>query len=136
QNKPIESIETVQDLEGLMTGAYSRLGQVELYGRDYVVLGDARTGNAWSNGNSGRFINSSMFQIFPTGSIGIWDAAYEVASNANIVINSDVEPQDSTEVAALNQVKGEAYAVRALSHMIVLKMYGQQFVDGSDLGIP
>lgn len=130
QSKPIESVESVSDLTGLMNGAYSRLAQTNLYGRDFVLLGDVRTGNAWSNGNSGRFINSSQFQIFPNGSLGIWDSAYEVISNTNIVINSDITAEGA------DQVKGEAYATRALAHMIVLKMYGQQFVDGSDMGIP
>ncbi|HEX6982917.1 MAG TPA: RagB/SusD family nutrient uptake outer membrane protein [Balneolaceae bacterium] len=130
QSKPIESVQNVDDLSGLMNGAYSRLGQTPLYGRDYVVLGDVRTGNAWSNGYSGRFVNSSMLQVTPQASLGIWDAAYEVISNTNIIINSDVEGE------GVGQIKGQAYAVRALSHMMLLKMYGQQSVDGSDLGIP
>lgn len=129
QNKPVESIEKASDLSGLMKGAYSRLSQLELYGRDYVVLGDVRTGNAWSNGYSGRFVTSSMLQVTPQASLGIWDAAYEVIASANVVINSEVEGE------GVDQIKGEAYAVRALAHMILLKMYGQQFVDGSNLGV-
>lgn len=130
QSKPIESVQTVDDLAGLMNGAYSRLSQYQLYGRDYVVLGDVRTANAWSNGYSGRFVSSSMLQVTPQASLGIWDSAYEVIANANIVIHSEVEGE------GVDQLKGEAYAVRALTHMMLLKMYGQQFVDESDLGIP
>ncbi len=130
QSKPIESVESVSDLTGLMNGTYSRLAQEDLYGRDYVLLGEVRTSNAFSNGNSGRFINQSMFRVFPNGTLGIWDSAYEAISNTNIIINSDVEGE------GVDQVKGEAYAVRALTHTILLKMYGQRFVDGSNLGIP
>lgn len=128
QSKPVESIETVADLQGAINGAYDRLSQGSLYGRDWVVIGDVRTANAWSNGASGRFITESLFRVTPAGSGGIWDAAYEVIANTNLIINSDVEGGD--------QIKGEAYAARALAHMILLKQYGQLFVDGSDLGIP
>src|SRR5699024_9363247 len=50
--------------------------------------------------------------------------------NANLVINSEVQGE------GVDQIKGEAYAVRALAHMMLLKIFGQEFVDGSDLGIP
>lgn len=131
QSKPIESIETVDDLRGLMNGAYSRLSGEELYGRNHIIYSDVRTANAFSNGNSGRF--DQPYQMIPSGADAmdgdpIWQAAYEVIANTNLVINSDIE--------GASQVKGEAYATRALAHLIILKWYGQAHVDGSDMGIP
>lgn len=130
QNKPIETIKSVKDLQGLMYGAYSTLSSTNLYGRDYVVLGDVRTGNAFTNGKSGRFIEESLFQNTVNGSLGIWNDAYAVIRNCNVVISSELTADGAA------QVKGEAYAMRALAHMILLKMYGQEFVDDSDLGVP
>lgn len=130
QNKDLSSIETVDDLDGLMIGAYSRIKAVNVYGRDYIILGDVRTGNAFSNGNSGRFIEQSKLQVTENGSGGIWNAIYETIANCNLVIDSALSE------SRVDQIKGEAYALRALSHMILLKMYGEKFVSGSNKGIP
>lgn len=134
QNKTISTIHSLNDLQGLMFGAYSTLSSTNLYGRDYVILGDVRTDNAISNGLSGRFVQVALFNTTLTdgniGALGMWDDAYEIIRNCNIVIHSNVTGK------GVDQVKGEAYAMRAFAHMILLKMYGQEFVDGSNLGVP
>lgn len=135
QSKRVNSIDGVSDLKGLLIGGYSRLAQTNLYGRDYIIYGDVRTDNAFSSGSSGRFDQLSLFQ-YTVGSDyadGTWTAAYEVIINANLVINNDVLEEDT---AQLKLIKGQAYALRALTHMMLLHLYGQQNVEGSNLGIP
>ncbi len=127
-SKPIESIETVDDLKGLMNDAYSELSSTSIYGRNYIIFGDIRAMNAFSNGASGRF--TSPFKVVPDGSGAIWATAYDLIANCNIIINSEIEAE------GVSQVKGEAYVMRAFAHLIILKVYGQQHVDGSDLGVP
>src|SRR5699024_2649630 len=75
----------------------------------------------------------ARFNYLPSSDYALdpWDAAYEVITNCNLIINSEVE-----RTAKVKQVVGQAYAVRALAHMIVLGLYGQQNVEGSDMGIP
>lgn len=128
------SVSTAEDLDGLVLGAYDRMNATTYWGRDYLVFAEVRSDNSFSNGNSGRFTGPGQFFLnatdaYPTDT---WTQIYAVISNANIVINTDVENNESDEVQHL---KGEAYAIRAVAHMDLLRLFGQQNA-GGDLGIP
>ena len=128
-----EAILTVSDLEGILKGAYNRMSSSGYYGRDYIVTNEVRTDNAFSNGNSGRFITEGSFAYLP-GSTYIWDNAYQVIASANIIIGTDVSVLEG-DLDYGNHMKGEAYAIRALAQFDLLKTYGQENV-GGDLGVP
>jgi hypothetical protein len=129
------SVNTLADLETLVLGAYDRMNHTNYYGRDYVVFGDVRSDNAFSTGNSGRFIGPGQFFLNTTDAYprDTWQKIYEVIANANIVINAEVENNDSDPV---KYAKGQAYAIRALGYMDLLKLYGQQYVSGGTFGVP
>lgn len=134
-DKDLQSnVNTVDDLTGLMYGAYERMSQHGFYGRDVIAHASARSDDGFSNGNSGRFIQSAQFNL-TENSLDVslmWSAGYQVMANVNIIINSNTLDASTPEV---NQVKGEAYAIRALAHMELLKYFGQQYAGGT-LGIP
>lgn len=139
QNKEgSEAIITTADLEGILKGAYNRMTSFEYYGRDYIVTNEVRTPNTWANGRSGRFTTEAGFAYNANGTY-IWDNAYAVIASANIIINADIE---SLKDFASNgdyakHLQGQAYAIRALAHFDLVKVYGQQHVDGgSGLGVP
>lgn len=134
QNKVTgESIEDAGDLQGLMKGALDRMNDVEYYGRDFVVYGAVRTDNAFSNAFSGRFIDPSEYTMnYNSGyAEGTWEKIYQVIANTNLIINAEVP-----ENPEVNHVKGQAYALRALAHMDLLRLYGQTYVDGDNRGVP
>src|SRR5699024_5504747 len=132
QNKKIdESINSVDDLYSLMDGVYNQMTDVNYYGRDFIVTGEARTDNAFSNEGSGRFSNVNQLNYTTSSATDLWQDAYQTIANANIVINSELE--ESPEV---NYVKGLALAIRAKVHMDLLISYGQAYVNGSDKGVP
>lgn len=132
QNKVTgESVNTESDLAGLMIGAYNHLTDVNYFGRDFIVNGEARTDNAFSNGNSGRFTESSFLTYTDTDVEDLWQDGYQAISNANIIINSDVPSSPQVDY-----IKGQAYGLRAMVHMDLLTTYGQAYVEGSDKGIP
>ena len=128
-------ISSADDLEGIIFGAYERMSALGYYGRNHIVYSDLRADNAYSIGSSGRFIAMGDFVLNPnTNDVAdTWDDAYEAIANANIIIDAEVTSE--TEQARIDQIKGEAYAVRALSHMDLLAWYGQQY-SGGTLGIP
>lgn len=129
----VTSINTVQDLNTVLAGALDRMNAALYYGRDFVIFGEVRSDNAFSTGSSGRFIGPGQFFLNPTDAYpsDTWSQMYGVIANVNIIINSDIE-----ESAEVNQVKGQAYTLRALAYMDLLRLYGQQWVEGSDLGVP
>ncbi len=135
QNKPTgEVIQTVDDLKSVVSGGYDYLNDVELYGRDFYVAGDVMSDNAWSNGNSGRFeVHDQMLFTVNSGyASGVWEVFYQTIGVANLAINAELEGD------GVEEVKGEAYALRAFSHFNLLLAFGQQYVDGGDPanGIP
>ncbi|HEX9826864.1 MAG TPA: RagB/SusD family nutrient uptake outer membrane protein [Flavobacteriaceae bacterium] len=138
QNKDLESsINTQEDLKGILYGAYNRMTSSAYYGRDYIIFGEVRSDNAYSNANSNRFVTIGKMDLTAAdgqASSG-WNQPYAVIGSANIIISAENIEGDQ---ALINHYKGQAYAIRALAHFDLLRVYGQQHVNGGTTpgGIP
>jgi hypothetical protein len=134
QSKAVEgSINTVGDVKGLLYGAFNRMTSSGYYGRDYIIYGEVRSDNCFSNGNSGRFVIDAKMDYANTADLG-WTTIYTVIASANIIIGLD--PATITgDADMLDHYIGQAYAIRALAHFDLLKFYGQMHT-GGDLGVP
>ncbi|CAM1356636.1 RagB/SusD family nutrient uptake outer membrane protein [Tenacibaculum ascidiaceicola] len=128
------NINTVNDLQGIMFGAYDQMTQSNYYGRDFIINNEVRTDNTFANGNSGRFLTQGAFGYLPSTSDGVWTPAYAVIASANIVIGTDITSLSGDKDFA-KHLQGEAYAIRALAHFDLLRNYGQQHTGGT-LGVP
>ncbi|KPL13797.1 MAG: hypothetical protein AMS23_00900 [Bacteroides sp. SM1_62] len=139
QDKNVEgSITKAEDLEGLLYGAYDRMTQTSYYGRDLIIYGEIRADNAFSNGNSGRFINPGrmIMTVNDAYAEDTWTSIYEVIASCNILIGLDPSAIEG-DLAEINHYIGQAYALRAMAHFDLLKLYGQQHVTGgNNVGIP
>ncbi len=139
QSKDIEtSVNTVNDLQAVINGAYNRMSLTDYYGRYKIILGEVFSDNTSSNANSNRFVAEARMDLLPTSGIAedLWARLYTVIGSANIVINATDITGDEDEV---NQIKGQAYVIRALAHFDLVTFYGQQNVNGgglSALGVP
>ena len=134
QSKDLESnVKTAEDLSGILLGAYNRMSASSYYGRDYIIIGEVRSDNTYSNENSNRFVLESRMDLLPEQSGGVWNQLYRVIGSANIIINATDIIGDQ---ATIDHYKGQALAIRALAHFDLVKLYGQQHVTGSDLGVP
>lgn len=134
QSKAVEgSINTVDDVKGIVLGAYDRMTNGAYYGRDYIIFGEIRGDNCFANGNSGRFVRDAKMDYLEDASpTDTWTSIYTVIASANIVIAlEDIEG----DAAMFNHYKGQAYAIRAMAHFDLLRYYGQQHVGGT-LGVP
>jgi len=140
-----ESVGTINDLQVVLNGAYNRMSDSEYYGRDKIILGEVFSDNAYSNANSNRFVAEARMDLLPTSGISetLWSRMYTVIASANIVINAtdvQIDPlNEEGDQATIDQIKGEAYAIRALAHFDLLIFYGQQNVNGggeSSMGVP
>lgn len=139
QSKSIEtSINTTNDLQAVLNGAYERMSSSAYYGRDIVVLGDIFSDNVYSNANSNRFVVEGQMNLNSESGIveTLWAQMYGVIASANIVINAENIDGDQ---ATIDHLKGQAYAIRALAHFDLVTFYGQQNVQGgseSSVGVP
>lgn len=125
-NKDVNVISNVGDLKGLLSGAYDRMTSATYYGRNVIVFGDVRSDNAYANGTSGRFLTSGAMDM-TNSNVDADDAflqMYSVIANCNIIINANI----SGDQVAIDHVKGQAMALRALVHYDLLRIFGQQHV--------
>ena len=133
---PVEdAIETDGDLNVMVNGMYSTLRSVNLYGRTLPVKGDLAADNVYLKGNnSGRYLEFRDYNqtAANTNALGVWNSAYIAIKNANIIIHADLEASP-----IVDQLKGEAYAVRALMHFELIRNFAKPYtVDENALGVP
>ena len=134
QAKAVEgSFNTEEDVLGVLYGAYNRMTGSGYYGRDFIIWGEVRSDNCYSNGNSGRFVTDAKMD-YTDNFGGHWSEAYTVIASANIIIALDLAEIEG-DVAQMQHYQGQAYAIRALAHYDLLIYYGQMNTGGT-LGIP
>ncbi len=136
QQKNVEGgITSTDDLKAILDGAYNRMTYSDYYGRDFIIYGEVRTDNTYPNGTSGRFTSEGEFKLLPTygDPTNAWEMVYKVIASSNIIINAPDNLEGDKELA--KHYKGQAYAMRALAHFDLLKLFGQQNAGGT-LGIP
>ncbi|MDE1192709.1 MAG: RagB/SusD family nutrient uptake outer membrane protein [Arachidicoccus sp.] len=118
--------------QAALNGVYQELTVPSLYGRDLIVIGDLLADNTFvETRNSGRYLPEFNYTI--TNSDGvfgeIWNAAYTAIMRANRLIDADV--------TGIDQIKSQAYALRALLYLKLLNIYSRPYTDApSGYGVP
>ncbi|PLK46211.1 RagB/SusD family nutrient uptake outer membrane protein [Emticicia sp. TH156] len=127
------AVATEADMLVALRGAYSQIRSANLYGRTIPVIGDLGADNVFlSSRNSGRYFAFDQYIITTNNADyeGFWNNAYTGILRANNIINSKL-----ADNANVLQLKGEAYALRALLYFNLLRSFSQS-TDGSKEGVP
>lgn len=127
------SLTNVNNLKSILRGAHERLTSVGYYGRDVIATNEVRSDNCFSNGNSGRFSTQAEFR-YNNNTDFIWNNAYQVISNANIIIGADITGWEDADEA--KSIQGQAMFLRALAHYDLVRVFGQQHTTSGDLAAP
>lgn len=131
-----KAIVTEEDLSSALNGIYSMMRSSSLYGRSLPMIGDIMADNVYiSSSNSGRYVAFNNYALIPSsGEVnGIWTDAYRCILRTNQAISADVE-----ETSTARQLKGEAYAARALMYFELVRLFAKPYSAtnaGSD-GVP
>ena len=132
---PEFALATEADLQVALRGAYAGLKSTALYGRSLMVLGDMMADNTYQSAlNTNRYTSYNLYNYLVTdGDVaGLWNASYTVILRANNIINSPI-----ADNANIQQIKGEAYAIRALAYYNLVRYFASPYtVDPSKLGVP
>ncbi|MEY3192373.1 MAG: hypothetical protein RI982_141 [Bacteroidota bacterium] len=132
---PEFALATEADLQVALRGAYAGLKSTALYGRSLMVLGDMMADNTYQSAlNTNRYTNFNLYNYLVTdGDVaGLWNASYTVILRANNIINSPI-----ADNANIQQIKGEAYAIRALAYFNLVRYFASPYtLDPSKLGVP
>lgn len=131
---PEQALATESDLRVALRGAYAGFRGVDYYGRTVPVIGDVMADNAYqSTQNTNRYtqFNNYTFNVTDGNIAGLWSTAYNVILRTNNIINSALTG------TGVDQIKGEAYALRALSYFTLIRYFARPYTDDpSDLGVP
>ncbi|MGY5848164.1 RagB/SusD family nutrient uptake outer membrane protein [Salegentibacter sp. HM20] len=135
QSKSVEqSVNNVDNLFSILKGVHSLMSESGYYGQDVIITNEVRSDNTFSIGNSGRYTTESQF-LYNENTDLIWNEAYEVIANANLIINADLETLEG-DLDYGRHIQGQAMAIRALAHFDLLREYGQQHTGSGNLGVP
>lgn len=122
-----QSISTPNDLADAVNGMYNLSKATTLFGRDIPVLGDLLADNTYVNvSNSGRYLSENNYTFIPTTAEpgNIFSQAYYVILQANRVIYEGRKLSSSNDI---NQLMGEAYAMRGLVYLELVNWFGAPF---------
>ncbi|MDA3780830.1 MAG: RagB/SusD family nutrient uptake outer membrane protein [Bacteroidales bacterium] len=132
-----EEIDSPEKAEALVAGAYDRFS-VSAYGAHVIGLADLRSDDIFvkSSGNYNRFVTTYQLSEIPTSSKlnDIWEYAYQVISNANVVINS---LEGSTKIENPEAYIAEMKALRAQSYFNLVRIFSKAYTDDVNApGVP
>jgi hypothetical protein len=134
-----ESLSTIEGLETAIFGAYDGLQSINYYGRDFIVIPEAGGDNVYvSTDNSNRFLVNYRYELTAVNTqVGLWNDGYSTVLRVNNIINN-IDNVTTTNTALKNQILGEAYAIRALVHFDLSRVFCLPYINGngSQLGIP
>lgn len=130
-----DALKSEADLQVALRGAYAGLRGVDLFGRSVPVLGDIMGDNVYQSAqNSNRYTNYNQYlhNVTDGNAQGMWQQGYNVILRCNNIINSAVGAN-----ANVNQYKGEAYAIRALTYFTLVRFFAKPYTqDPTALGVP
>ncbi|WP_121352499.1 RagB/SusD family nutrient uptake outer membrane protein [Flavisolibacter nicotianae] len=139
-----ERFKTINDYEYALTGAYSQFLANSYYGSTsganaFVALPDMMSDNLYETSES--LVNYTQFSgWYYTADDGyvedIWLDAYSVVRQANLTLRG-IDNLASQNPRAVNRIKAQALAIRALSHFDLLRYFGEDYGRNSTkLGVP
>jgi len=136
--------ETIADFRAAVVGVYDIMSGAGYYGRSIHLMSDIMGEDVKQNSSANRYQEFADFEgQVVTGhdyETDLWEDGYIAINRANMIINSAESFDAPGGVAAeFNQILGEAYALRALAHFDMVKMYAQHYTftaDHSHPGVP
>ncbi len=143
------TIETVEDLQNAVNGAYSRLNAFDYYSGDFFPLGDLRadimTANPQLDANQISPVSKYQYDKNSSYAENFWRAPYVTIGRVNDVLSvADKITPTQGEEERYNDLIAQLYALRALCHFDLVKMFAQLptalhdgvSMDTRDSGIP
>ncbi len=119
--------ETGSQIEAALIGVYESFQSAEYYVWDNILFSDVRADNAYAGGDNPEIFSIDKLEVTPTNSrlFKNWSNLYNAIAKANLVIDNVEginDPLLSNE--RKQQIKGEAYFLRAYHYFTLVKLWG------------
>jgi len=126
---------TVGNAEKVVLGAYSRMPLGANIYTQALITDEVRLGP--NNNGQGKEVHSWDFTAGAEEFASIWYGAYRSISSANkYLLNMDnINTSTPEELALKNRLKGEALAIRAFNHFLLIRGFSPKY-NPSAYGIP
>ena len=142
QSEQAEPLTSVEQLESFVRGTYAKMRNTYYLGSFYRAYAEVRSDEMYNNLATDRLTTYTDYTIKSSSSEArsTWKALYGAIADANIVINTSEnltwgKSSNSTTIAnKVKNLKGQAYAARALATFDLLRLYGQKY-SGGTLGV-
>ncbi len=132
-----QAIKTENDLADAVNGMYNSMKATTLFGRDIPVLGDLLADNTYVNfTNSGRYLSENNYTFIASSAeaSNIWSQGYYSILQANRII---YEGRKLPATNNVNQLVGEAYAVRGLVYLELVNFFSTPYtINPNAPGVP
>ncbi|WP_286845519.1 MULTISPECIES: RagB/SusD family nutrient uptake outer membrane protein [unclassified Proteiniphilum] len=142
QHIPTEdAYEGIQDVQNGLNGAYQRFGYYTFYGRNVPALSDMISDISVASASTGHFvsINQWSFNEYDSYILDIWSAGYNLIDRCVRGINGGTALIESAqkhnfsaeEVSDLHGYVAQFYALRAMSNLMLVNIYGLPYQAGT-----
>lgn len=131
---------TLADAKVVVNGLYTGLKYYTVYGTNIPYMGDLRGDNLYpvNNSGSGSTIYKFGYESIQSTYFTMWQYYYITLNKANSLIENiqTLEVVSNEDIATKNDILGQAYAVRALCHFDIARLYGYPYMkdNGASLG--
>ena len=142
QAESSEAIKTAADAQIMMNGIMSKMTSSSLYGRNITLYADAKGGDLtiYSAGRG----NDALYSFNHSPSSGTYSGFWTVGYNIILQINNLLEniakiESDSNNIENFDNIKGQAYTLRAMIYFDLVRLYGKSYTQGTpgtDWGVP
>lgn len=133
------AFKTMNDLELHLNGIYSGFQSSGYFALAYGTLPDMMSDNLAENVESLGNYRSTVDWLYVAndGTISaVWATPYGIINDCNILL-SNVDQFKETKTGQRNRLKGQALAIRAVTHFDLLRYFGQSYDRNStDFGVP
>ena len=132
------NVKTISDVEFTLNGIYSTMQSSDAYSGRLVYYGDVTGDDIQAVSSTKRTANAYLYGFTKTNApASYWSMPYEIIQNCNVILKhiDDIQITDKQK-DALDDLKGQALAIRGLALFDLTKLFGYPYTmdNGASLG--
>lgn len=130
----IETINTEDNLQKFLNGAYLNIASVNAYGTQITAMGDVISDHLYVTSSKAYAITSNLNYNAVSNDFSFYGKLYDVIMNCNMVINNTQVPNS----ANVDRIKAEAKIIRGFAYFTLVNYYSPTPTSGinQEYGVP
>ncbi|RYF21294.1 MAG: RagB/SusD family nutrient uptake outer membrane protein [Flavobacteriales bacterium] len=133
-----KAIQTPRDAQILMNGIMNQMTSSSYYGRNFIMYGEAKGGDAtlYSQGRGLDAFYTFNHNPNTNSYSSFWSQIYYCILQSNYLLE-EIAKREAAGVTGFNTAKGQALTARALMYFDLVRLYGKAYTqDKASYGVP